>query len=136
MVSQQGEVRHRARERAFEVLYEQTMKDRTAEEIVSEVSSPLDAYTVELLNAVEVHGDWATELIATCSIDWTVDRMALLDRLIMTLALSESRLTAAPPRAVIIDEAVEFAKIFSTDASASFVNGLLSACFDSLPIEK
>ena len=61
------------------------------------------------------------------SIDWPLERIALVDRLIMTLAIGEMLMENAPPVAVILDEAVEMAKIFSTDGSSSFVNGVLSS---------
>jgi N utilization substance protein B len=45
----------------------------------------------------------------------------------MTLAVGELSLDDAPPLAVVLDEAVELAKTYSTDGSPSFVNGVLSA---------
>jgi len=53
--------------------------------------------------------------------------MALLDRLILTMATGEMLMTDGPPMAVILDEAVELAKTYSTDGSPSFVNGVLSS---------
>ena len=50
----------------------------------------------------------------------------------MTLAIGEMLMADAPPRAVILDEAVQLAKDFSTDGSGSFVNGLLSSIADEL----
>jgi N utilization substance protein B len=55
-----------------------------------------------------------------------------MDRLIMTLALGELILDDAPPVAVVLDESVEFAKTYSTENSASFVNGVLAACVEHL----
>jgi len=63
---------------------------------------------------------------------WSLDRIALIDRLIMIMAIGELLLDDAPPRAVVMDEAVEMAKVFSTDGSASFVNGVLAACVEHL----
>ena len=50
----------------------------------------------------------------------------MIDRIVMELALAEASLEDPPPRAVILDEAVELAKRFSTDDSSRFVNGMLS----------
>ena len=58
---------------------------------------------------------------------YALQRIALVDRLIMTLAVGEMLMENPPPPAVILDEAVEMAKVFSTDGSSSFVNGVLSA---------
>ena len=66
-------------------------------------------------------------LISEFAIDWPLERIAIVDRLIMTLAVGELMLDDAPPLAVIFDEAVELAKTFSTDGAPSFVNGVLSA---------
>ena len=110
------------------MLYEQAIKGRSTASLLNDLPFQPDTYTVELLRAVEEHHQWAESLLATHSIEWPLERMALVDRLIMTLALCELRLADAPPRAVVLDEAVEFAKTYSTDASPSFVNGLLVAC--------
>ena len=45
----------------------------------------------------------------------------------MTLAVGEMLMDNSPPVAVILDEAVELAKVYSTDGSSSFVNGVLSS---------
>jgi N utilization substance protein B len=58
--------------------------------------------------------------------------MALLDRLILTMATGEMLMQDAPPMAVILDEAVELAKTYSTDGSPSFVNGVLSSIADDV----
>ncbi len=129
-MSELGLARHRARERALELLYEQGIKKRSVAALLNELPVQPDAYTVALLRAVEADHEWAEALLSTHSTDWPLERMAMVDRIIMTLALCELRLEGAPPRAVVFDEAVEFAKIFSTDASPGFVNGLLSACAD------
>jgi N utilization substance protein B len=82
---------------------------------------------VALLTSAADHQSRANELISELSIDWPLERIALVDRLIMTLAVGEMLMENAPPVAVILDEAVEMAKTFSTDGSSSFVNGVLSS---------
>jgi N utilization substance protein B len=126
-VSELGQNRHRARERALEILYESTIKDRPVTVILTELSSRPDAYVVALLTSASDHQSQANELMSELSIDWPLERIALVDRLIMTLAIGEMLMENAPPVAVILDEAVEMAKIFSTDGSSSFVNGVLSS---------
>jgi N utilization substance protein B len=126
-VSELGQNRHRARERALEILYESTIKDRPVAVVLTELSSKPDAYVVELLTSAADHQSRANELMSELSIDWPLERIALVDRLIMTLAVGEMLMENAPPVAVILDEAVEMAKIFSTDGSSSFVNGVLSS---------
>jgi N utilization substance protein B len=131
-VSELGASRHRSRERAVELLYEASMKDRSVAVVINELAVPPDAYTATLLAASLEHQERALDLISRFSIDWPLERMALLDRLILTLATSEMLMDDAPPTAVILDEAVELAKTYSTDASPSFVNGVLSSIADEI----
>ncbi|HET8990052.1 MAG TPA: transcription antitermination factor NusB [Acidimicrobiales bacterium] len=121
-----GPERHRARERALEILYEAAIKGRAAREVLAALPVAPDPYTAELVESAEVHRERAEDLIAACAIDWSLERIAVVDRLVMTLAVGEMLLDDAPPRAVILDEAVELAKVFSTEGSASFVNGVLA----------
>ncbi len=108
------------------------MKDRPVLVVASQLPVPPDDYTAVLLAAVSAHEGRAIELISAFSIDWSLDRMALIDRLVLTLATSEILMDDAPPTAVIMDEAVELAKTYSTDASPSFVNGVLSSIVEEL----
>ena len=131
-MSELGARRHQARERAVELLYEAAIKDRPVSVVVTELRVPPDGYTSALLAATTEHEAQALELISRFSIDWPIDRMALLDRLILTLATGEMLMDDAPPMAVILDEAVELAKTYSTDGSPSFVNGVLSSIADEI----
>ncbi len=67
--------------------------------------------------------------LATASSGWRVERMPAVDRNILRLALYELRYTDTP-LAVVIDEAVELAKTYSTSRSGAFVNGVLGALVD------
>ncbi len=58
---------------------------------------------------------------------WVLDRMPALDRAVLRLAIFELMQRGDVPTAVVIDEAVELAKRFSTDDSGRFVNGVLAA---------
>jgi N utilization substance protein B len=127
-----GAQRHLARERALEIYYEASVKERPLADVVSELASAPDSYTLVLLGSVIENERVTRELISKNLIDWTFERIALVDRLVLTLALSELMLDEAPPRAVVLDEAVELAKVFSTEQSPSFVNGVLTACADEL----
>jgi len=131
-VSDRGHQRHLARARALEIYYEASAKDRPLDQVTSELPLVPDAYTLTLLAAVRAHEDASLELIARHAIDWPLERMALVDRLIMTLALSELAMDEAPSVAIVLDEAVELAKTFSTEDSPGFVNGVLSAAVRDL----
>ena len=131
-MSELGTQRHHARERALEIFYESTIKGRPVTSVINDLPLRPDPYTVTLLTAAEANQDRANQLITRFSIDWPLDRIAIVDRLVMTLAIGELLMPDAPPKAVILDEAVELAKVYSTDSSASFVNGVLSSCADNL----
>jgi N utilization substance protein B len=115
-----------------ELLYEAAIKGRPVSVVVTELRVPPDEYTGVLLAATTLYEAEALELIGRFSIDWPVERMAVLDRLILTLGTSEMLMEDAPPTPVILDEAVELAKTYSTDGSPSFVNGVLSSIADEL----
>ena len=108
------------------------MKGRPARDIVPKLTLVPDPYTIGLLESVEVNEERTLELIRANLVDWTIERLALVDRLIMTLAVAELLLREPPPTAVILNEAVELARTFSTEDSPSFVNGVLAACVDDL----
>jgi N utilization substance protein B len=131
-LSELGRRRHRARARALELAYEANMKSRAFTLIVGELPVTPDPYTVLILTSAEENQVRIEQLIQQFSREWTLDRLAVVDRLIMTLALAELILNEPPPTAVVLDEAVELAKVYSTEESASFVNGVLAACVEHL----
>ncbi|MBU6496037.1 MAG: transcription antitermination factor NusB [Acidobacteria bacterium] len=126
-MSERGAARHRARERALEILYEADIKARPVAEILNSLALAPDPYCRDLVLSADQHRIETHELITRYSQDWPLERIAVVDRLILTLAMGEIRMIDSPPRAVVLDEAVELAKTFSTEGSGSFVNGLLVA---------
>ncbi len=134
-MSELGAQRHLARERALEIFYEATLKDRDVATIVNALPVRPDDYTVALLTSAELNQERANSLISRYAIDWPLERIAIVDRLVMTLAIGELLMEEPPPMAVVLDEAVELAKVYSTEGSPSFVNGVLAACADSLKTE-
>jgi N utilization substance protein B len=90
---------------------------------------PADEFTTRLVSWTQLHGSRADELVAEASLGWALDRMAVVDRLVLRMAVSEllEPEPAGAPAPVVIDEAVELAKTYSTEDSGGFVNGILSA---------
>lgn len=64
-------------------------------------------------------------LIAAAADNWRLERMALVDRLVLRLAVYELLHEPETPPAVVINEALELARTFSTDESVGFINGVL-----------
>jgi N utilization substance protein B len=79
------------------------------------------------MNGIEANRVSIYEQIVVHAKGWAIDRMPALDRAILRLAIFELTSRHDVPIAVVIDEAVELAKRFSTDDSGRFVNGVLAA---------
>jgi len=126
------DARHLARERALELLYEADVKEVEVREVVAALPVAPAPFVLELVDAAAAHRGEAEAAIRVASVDWPLERMAVLDRLVMVLAIGEVLGTSPPPDAVVLDEAVELAKTYSTEASPRFVNGVLAAVLPSL----
>jgi len=74
------------------------------------------------------------EAIAKHAVNWRVERISTIDRAILRLAMHEMRTTDTPPK-IVINEAVELAKKFSSDDAGGFVNGVLDSYRKSLNVE-
>jgi N utilization substance protein B len=123
----EGDARTDARERAMILLYEAASKSLPVREVIaSQVVEP-DELTQHLVLGVDEHRERLDGAIAEHAKGWTVARMPLLDLTIMRIAGFELLGRPDVPVAVVLDEAVELAKRFSTDDSGRFVNGVLSA---------
>jgi N utilization substance protein B len=84
-------------------------------------------YTVQLVEGVAAHAERIDALIAANAKGWTLDRMPTVDRNLLRIATYEITEVKDVPAAVAIAEAVELAKDLSTEDSAGFINGVLSA---------
>jgi transcription antitermination protein NusB len=103
------------------------MKQIPVAEVLGGLVVPADPFATQLVEAADRHQREADRRIGEASEGWPLDRMAVVDRLVMRLAVAELLDEAGPPVAVVIDEAVELAKTYSTDESGRFVNGILSS---------
>jgi N utilization substance protein B len=121
------DARSDARERALYLLYEAQAKGiDPAATIDLQVIDP-DAMTTDLVVGVGTHLTEIDAAIADKARDWPLGRMPVIDLSVMRLATYELMARPDVPLAVVIDEAVELAKRFSTDHSGRFVNGVLAA---------
>ena len=123
--------RTKYRKRALDILFESelqglppggTLADRLATN-----DPPVNPYTVQLVEGVAANAERIDGLIAEHAKGWTLDRMPAVDRNLLRIATYEITDIDDVPAAVAIAEAVELAKDLSTDDSASFINGVLSA---------
>jgi transcription antitermination protein NusB len=118
--------RHQARERAVSLLYEAELKSEPPSAVVAALAVPPDLFTVALLAAVEDQMTEIDAMVGDAAIGWDVDRLAVIDRNVLRLAVAELIAFPDVPTAVILNEAVDLASGYSTDESGSFVNGILA----------
>jgi len=132
--------RHRAREAALQILYqwEITQRDivRTAETFFGhqwpdgEPPEELRHFATTLAQETVGRLDRIDPLIAETTERWRPERMAMLDRLILRMAVAEmigNGPDGDPPPAVVINEALELARTFTTEDGVKFINGMLDA---------
>jgi N utilization substance protein B len=125
--------RHRAREAALQVLYLSEVGRATPGEALEayfasgehELNDAARAFTDELVAGTASEAAELDALIQRHLTHWRLERVAVLDRLILRMAAWELRHHADTPPAVVLDEAIELARTFSTDESVRFVNGVL-----------
>lgn len=127
--------RNKARKRAFQILFEAeqrgvdpttAMADWIRLARTDDRQPPVSEYTMQLVEGYAEHARRIDELLSKHAVGWTLDRMPVADRNILRLGAYELIWEDAVPDAVVLDEAVQLAKEFSTDDSPSFVNGLLA----------
>lgn len=116
-----------ARESALTLLYEAESKGITPRQVVDAQVMPVEHVVRLLVLGVMDHQSDIDASITKHSTGWNMDRMPALDRNILRVATFELMHRDDVPTAVVLDEAVELAKRFSTDDSGRFVNGVLSA---------
>lgn len=127
--------RRQAREAALQILYlwEVGRTDpASAIEAYFGAHAPDAAESVRSFAAALVEGtvadlDAIDAIVTRHSTNWRLDRLAVIDRLILRLAIWELRHADDVPAAVVLNEAVELARRFSTEEAVRFVNGVLDA---------
>ncbi|MFC7217764.1 transcription antitermination factor NusB [Streptomyces polyrhachis] len=126
--------RNKARKRAFQILFEADQRGVSVETVLADWirharsdtrQPPVSEYTMQLVEGYSPRAERIDSLISQYATSWTLDRMPVVDRNILRLGAYELLWEDETPDAVVMDEAVQLAKEFSTDDSPSFVNGLL-----------
>jgi N utilization substance protein B len=138
MARSRKDPRHRAREAALQILYhweigkaDVTAAANTFFTLQWPNADPPDAelraFASSLARDTVQRIDEVDALIADTAERWRPERMAVLDRLILRMAIGEMLRDPGTPPAVIINEALELARTFSTEESVKFINGMLDA---------
>ncbi|WP_367402856.1 transcription antitermination factor NusB [Kocuria marina] len=121
--------RSKARIRAVEILFEAEQRNESVRDALvrrrENSSSPINPYTVDILEGVHDRREDIDEFLETYSQGWELDRMPAVDRNVLRVGAWELLYNSEIPDGVAVAEAVAVARQLSTDDSPRFVNGLL-----------
>ena len=129
-------LRRKSREFALQMLFEwdMTRQDPARVEKLfwksARASDSTRRFAEELFEGAVTESGSIDELVQKLAENWRLERLAAIDRSILRLAIYEIRLGTTPAK-VIIDEALELAKKFSSAEAPAFLNGILDAAFKS-----
>jgi transcription antitermination protein NusB len=138
--------RHRARAAALQALYECEIGGLTPQQAFGvlhragppDVDDPGEGehgFVVSLVTGAVQHRDALDERIGEAAKNWRVERMAVLDRLVIRLAVEELMSHRESPPRVVISEAIELARSYCGEEAAKFVNGVLDGVYRRLKDE-
>ncbi|MCK4716695.1 MAG: transcription antitermination factor NusB [Candidatus Marinimicrobia bacterium] len=123
-----------AREVALQAIYAQELSEDNIKVVETsiidnseELSEELKLFAREIFESTTLHKNELDSYIKAKSENWDFDRIAIVDRLIIRMAICEFLYFEDIPPKVSISEAIEIAKKYSTDDSSAFVNGILDA---------
>lgn len=123
--------RRKARGLALQALYELDCTTHPLEQVIrarlddASLSDDGEKFVFALVNGVIDHGAELDALIQKYAPEWPLDQMAIIDKTVLRIAIWEFAISRTTPMKVAINEAVELAKIYGSEAAARFVNGVL-----------
>lgn len=130
--------RRLAREEALQLLYANEITGSALEAILEEPAiihdneAPFSDFTRELVLTAAKSAEESDAIIESHARNWSFERIAILDRLILRLAIAEFLHFDDIPPKVTIDEAIELGKKYSTGKSGRFINGMLDSVLNDL----
>jgi N utilization substance protein B len=123
--------RRKAREKALQMLFQLDFHNDDIKIIcrnfwvANPVGKKVQAFAEELVKGAYANRETIDRIIASTMENWTLDRLASVDKAILRLATYELMCVPDIPPNVTINEAVEIAKSYGTEESGRFVNGVL-----------
>jgi transcription antitermination protein NusB len=130
--------RRKARERALQVLFQVDLGGVDPKEAFAQMDEDygrLDGsedFTAGLVFGVMENSEFIDGVISAISKDWSLDRIANVDRIIMRLALYEVFFCADIPNNVSVNEAIELGKMYGGNESGKFINGILGKVIENI----
>jgi N utilization substance protein B len=118
--------RREARERALSLLYEAECRECPPADVLADLPVEPARYAVDVVTGVSDHAGDIDALISRFARGWEIERMPVVDRALLRMAIFELLHRPEVPTGAVINEAVELAKQYSTDDSGRFVNGMLA----------
>lgn len=94
-------------------------------ELLAEDPGEQEDFIQEVYEGTLDHREEIDELISSFTVGWKVERLAVLDRNILRMAIYEMLYSEETPAAVVMNEAIELAKEYGTDQAPKFINGIL-----------
>ena len=125
--------RHKAREHALQGLYMYEVSKSTIENIIEfewldgEISEEAEKFAVELIEGVVKQIEKIDSLITDYSKNWKFERISIIDKSILRLAIYEMLFIKDIPAIVTINECIDLGKTFGGENSGQFINGILDA---------
>jgi len=121
-----------AREKVLQVLYAYDMNKENRDELMNELFACLidkseRDFAIQLVNKVIIHIEELDEKIKLRVDNWEMNRIALIDKLLLRMGICEILYFPEIPPKVSINESIEIAKDYSTAGSGKFINGILDA---------
>lgn len=107
-----------------------------AEMSTLEEKSDVKEYIVQIAQEFQNHRKEVDAEIQKFSVGWNIDRLVKIDKDILRIAITELLFVQQTPHKVVIDEAIELAKKYSTEDSSSFINGILGKVVEANSIKK
>ena len=123
--------RRRGRETALKLLYAIDLTQQPADDVLhaswldTVVPEAVRGFSITLVAGVMTHRDEIDNLVQECSMNWSLERIGIIERNILRFAIYELLFLPDIPPNVTINEAVEVAKRYGTDEAPSFINGIL-----------
>jgi N utilization substance protein B len=130
--------RHKARQYALQMLFQWEIGRQDPLRIedgfwrIARAEKNTRTFANELFEGVVRNAPELDAIVSDHTENWRLERIALIDRAILRLAAHELR-SGKVPRKVVVDEAVELAKTFSSEEAAGFVNGVIDSILHALP---
>lgn len=126
--------RRRAREYALQILFQlDVRKEKPSATVFKRFwdehppDDEVKTFTEEIVKGTHKHVEKINKQIHACAKNWSLDRMATVDRNVLRMAVYEILYRVDIPASVTINEAIEIAKKYGTDDSGAFVNGILDS---------